>query len=147
MKPSPALLHSPSPDGYVRVPECVLADLQLVHVDSGIDESLLSDLRASDVDAVRAGYTEWQRMRRPGAAHISVGWDWYLDRTTGALLVAWDDVRSNIMCIDRRGLDLGMARTAKALICRLAQLNWPNEVANAVLVPRFNLRACGSGLH
>jgi hypothetical protein len=147
MKPSAALLHSPSPDGYVRVPEHVLADLQLVHVDSGIDESLLSDLRASDVDAVRAGYTEWQRMRRPGAAHISVGWDWYLDRTTGALLVAWDDIRSNIMCIDRRGLDVGMACTANALIRRLAQLNWPAEVANAVLVPRFNLRVCGSGLH
>jgi hypothetical protein len=147
MKPSSVLLHRPCPDGYVRVPEYRLADLQLVHVDSGLDDSLLSDLHASDIDAVHAGYTEWQRIRRPGAAQISVGWDWYLDRTTSTLLVAWSDVRSNVMCIDRRGCDLGMARTANGLIRRIQLLNWPEQVASAMLGSHFMMCARGSGLH
>ncbi|TKC92667.1 DUF4902 domain-containing protein [Trinickia terrae] len=146
MKPSCASLRSPSPDGYVRVREDVLADLQLIHVDSGVDESLLWDLRASDVDAVRAGYTEWQRLRRPGAAHISVGWDWYLDRASGVLLVAWNDVRSNIMCVNQRGLDIGMTGTANALIRRLAQLNWRNTVANATLMQHGYLSTHGPSI-
>jgi Domain of unknown function (DUF4902) len=134
MKPSSALLSSPSADGYVRFPERALGDLQLVHVDSGIDEALLADLRADDIDAVRAGYTEWQRMRRPGVAHVTVGWDWYLDGASGALLIAWGDVRSNIMCVDRSGFDIGMERTAQALVRRLAELNWPNAVLRTGLV-------------
>jgi hypothetical protein len=142
MKLTSAVLHSPSPDGYVRLPERALAELQLVHVYSAIDEALLADLRACAIDAVHAGYTEWQRMRRPGVAYLSVGWDWYLDGASGALLIAWGDVRSNIMGVDRLGSDTGMARTAQALIRRLAQLNWPATVASAALICKRELRAC-----
>lgn len=134
MKHTSVLLDGPSRDGYVRLPEQALAGLQLVHVDSGIDDGLLDELRADDIDAVSAGYTEWQRVYTPGCPHISVGWDWYLDRKSSALVIACSDVRSNIMCIDRRGTDLGMARTAQMLIRRLAELNWPNAVARVALV-------------
>jgi hypothetical protein len=129
-----------SVDGYVRLPEQMLANLQLVHVDSGIDETLLPDLRASAVDAVHAGYTEWQRMPPPTMSPISVAWDWYLDRASGVLLVAWGDVRSNIMGVDASGSDIGMARTADVLIHRLARLNWRSEVASAVRFPSRDLR-------
>lgn len=138
MRHTSALLDSPSRDGYVRLPEQALANLQLVHVDSGLDDTLIEELRAEDIDAASAGYTEWQRPPAPGGAHVSVGWDWYLDRTTGALIIAWGDVRSNVMCIDQHGLDIGMARTAQLFIRRLARLNWPNAVAHATLV-----RLCG----
>ncbi|HEV3105764.1 MAG TPA: DUF4902 domain-containing protein [Trinickia sp.] len=128
------LPQNPAADGYVRLPERALGELQLEHVDSGLDEALLAELRADSVDAVSAGYTEWQRTRHPGAAYLSVGWDWYLDRASGALLVAWGDVRSNIMCIDPGGADIGMKATARALMRRLAQINWPNAVARAARV-------------
>jgi hypothetical protein len=127
------LFGNPSRDGYVRLPEQALAHVQLVHVQSGLDDELLEELRAEDVDAVRAGYTEWQRARLAGSAYLSVGWDWYLDRASGALLIAWGDVRSNLMCVDERGADLGMAETAQRLIRRLALLNWPSAVARAAL--------------
>lgn len=135
MRQTNTLLASPSRDGYVRLPEQALDHLQLTHVDSGLDEGLLEELRADGVDAVSAGYTEWQRVRAPGRAHVTVGWDWYVDRASSALVIAWGDVRSNVMCVDARGTDLGMTRTAQLLMRRLAQLNWPNVVARIALPP------------
>jgi Domain of unknown function (DUF4902) len=135
MRHSFALFDSPSRDGYVRLPEQALAHLQLVHVESGLDDGLLEELRAEAIDAVRAGYTEWQRTQLPGSAYVTVGWDWYLDRPSGALLIAWGDVRSNIMCVDPQGVDIGMTRTAQLLIRRLAWLNWPTAVTSATLTP------------
>lgn len=133
MRHSSTVLPRPHVDGYVRLLEQALADLHLVHLDSALDESLLAELRAEGFDASSAGYTEWQRVRGPGAAHITLGWDWYVDRSSGALLVAWSDVRSNVMCVDPAGADLGQAHTARALLQRIAGLNWPNTVAQAVL--------------
>ncbi|GLU31014.1 DUF4902 domain-containing protein [Trinickia caryophylli] len=107
--------------------------MNLVHVDSGLDEMLLQELLANDVDAVTAGYTEWEQTPLPGRTHITLGWDWYLDRTSGALVVAWGDVRSNVMCIGTDGRDLGMARTAWLLVRRVSLLNWPGAVTQAAL--------------
>jgi hypothetical protein len=131
MKLSSARLHTSSSDGYVRVPEHTLTGLKLVHVSSGIDEGLRADLRADAIDVLHAGYTEWQRAPHPGSTHVSVGWDWYLDGASGAFLIAWNDVRSNIMGVDCFGTDLGVARTAQMLIRRLTRLNWPCTVAVA----------------
>jgi hypothetical protein len=130
------LLHplcGPSADGYVRVPLHALAELPLVHVSSGLDPSLLIELRTSSIDARIAGYTEWERALRAGAAHITIGWDWYIDSTTGAFIIAWGDVRSNVMGVDRAGADIGMQTTAAVLSRRLARLNWPTAVASAAL--------------
>ena len=146
MRHTNTLLASPSRDGYVRLPEQALDQLQLVHVDSGLDEGLLEELRADAVDAVSAGYTEWQRACAPGRAHVTVGWDWYVDRTSGALIIAGGDVRSNLMCVDAEGTDIGMARTAQRLMRRLAQLNWPNAVARVVLSPPPGIDAPGAAL-
>jgi hypothetical protein len=129
---SPLLFHSSSSDGYVRVPEFMLARLTLVHVSSGIDEGLLVDLRADAIDALDAGYTEWQGAIHPFASQITVGWDWYIEGTSGAFLIAWDDVRSNLMSVDRSGTDLGMVCTTRALVHRLMRLNWTHPVATAV---------------
>ncbi|MGG1948551.1 DUF4902 domain-containing protein [Trinickia sp. NRRL B-1857] len=135
MRHPSATLPSHHVDGYVRLQECALAGLHFVHVASALDDGLLAELRAEGVDANTAGYTEWQRPSGPGAAHVTLGWDWYVDRGTGALLVAWSDIRSNVMCIDPRGLDMGMTHTAQALLRRVAGLNWPNAVAQAALAP------------
>lgn len=131
-QPSP-LLPNAHADGYVRLPEYALAELDLVHVDSALDPALLEELRAEGVDASSAGYTEWQRTRGPGSPYVTLGWDWYADRASGALLIAWGDIRSNVMCVDPGGADIGMARTAQALLRRVAGLNWPNTVAQTAL--------------
>lgn len=129
---SPLLSQSSSSDGYVRIPELMLARLTLTHVSSGIDEGLLADLRADAIDAIDAGYTEWQGAIHPLTSQVSVGWDWYIDGTSGAFLIAWGDVRSNLMGVDRAGTDLGMVRTAKMIEHRLRDLNWSNQVAATV---------------
>jgi hypothetical protein len=129
---SPLLFHSSSPDGYVRVPESMLAQLTLVHVSSAIDEGLLADLRADAIDALDAGYTEWQGAIHPFTSQVTVGWDWYIEGASGAFLIAWDDVRSNLMGVDGSGTDLGMVRTTTALVRRLTRLNWTHPVAAAV---------------
>ncbi|WP_116141049.1 DUF4902 domain-containing protein [Trinickia diaoshuihuensis] len=138
MRHPSATLPSLHVDGYVRLQECALAGLHFVHVDSALDDGLLAELRAEGVDASTAGYTEWQRPRAPGAVHVTLGWDWYVDRASGALLVAWSDIRSNVMCIDTNGVDMGMSHTAQALLRRVAGLNWPNAVAQAALAPWGN---------
>ncbi len=132
-----ALLDSPSRDGYVRLPEEALHLVQLSHVESAIDDELLGELRAEGIDAVSAGYTEWQRPHLPGSAYLTVGWDWYLDRASDALLIAHGDVRSNLMCVDRYGVDIGVTGTARLLARRLAQLNWPSIVANMARIVPF----------
>ncbi|CAM2174567.1 DUF4902 domain-containing protein [Burkholderia latens] len=130
------LLHpvrGPSPDGYVRLSESALAALALDHVASGLDASLLAELRDSAIDARLAGYTEWHRPGSAGVAYVTVGWDWYLERATGAFVIAGGDVRSNIMAVDTAGADLGMFRTAAALIERLGCVDWPAAVASSLL--------------
>ncbi len=137
MNPSspPQHPYSPSPDGYVRLPEHTLASLRLTHVMSGLDDALLDELRMHSIDTQLAGYTEWQRAHQPGIAHITISWDWYLDRITGAFVIAWGDVRSNVMGINRYGSDIGMTHTSAALSRRLARLNWPNIVITAACGP------------
>ena len=130
------LLHpvrGPSPDGYVRLSENALAALALDHVASDLDASLLAELRDSAIDARLAGYTEWHRPASAGVAYLAVGWDWYLERATGTFVIAGGDVRSNIMAVDANGADLGMFRTAAALVARLAGIDWPAVVASSLL--------------
>jgi Domain of unknown function (DUF4902) len=83
-----ATFENPSREGYVRFSQQALSHLRLVHVESRLDDDSLHKLRAENVDALKAGYTEWQRIHEPGAAYVSVGWDWYLERESGVLLIA-----------------------------------------------------------
>ncbi|WP_089165006.1 DUF4902 domain-containing protein [Caballeronia sordidicola] len=118
-------------DGYVRVAEQTLSSLQLAHVMSGFDDGLLAELRTAKYDAVGAGYTEWQTTVS-GARQISVGWDWYVDRTSGIRIVVKSDVRSNVMGTDCFGFDIGMKNTASSLRLGLARLDWTHAVAAAM---------------
>ncbi|AOJ78464.1 DUF4902 domain-containing protein [Burkholderia ubonensis] len=126
-------IHGPSPDGYVRLSESALAELALDHVASGLDASLLDELREGGIDARLAGYTEWHRPASVGVAYLTLGWDWYLERASGAFVIAGGDVRSNVMAVDATGADIGMFRTAAALATRLTDLDWAAAVAASVL--------------
>jgi hypothetical protein len=106
MKLSPLLQpYISQSDGYVRVPKHTLSELEPVHRSSGVDDGLLAQLRDDVTNALSAGYTEWQSASDRGSPHLSIGWDWYLDGASGALLIAGGDVRSNIMGVNRLGGD------------------------------------------
>ncbi len=132
---TPPLLHpycAPSRDGYVRLPLHGFVLLEPLHVASGLDPGLADELRAEGCATDAAGFTEWQRPASPGLAHLTIGWDWYAEPGTGRLLIAWGDVRSNLMGVDRFGTDIGMQATAGALASRLAMLDWANAVTGAL---------------
>ncbi|WP_414439550.1 DUF4902 domain-containing protein [Burkholderia sp. 22PA0106] len=132
---TPPLLHpycAPSADGYVRLPLHAFATLAFEHVASGLDPELSGELRAEGLPADHAGFTEWRRAASPGFAHLTIGWDWYRDPATGRCLIAWDDVRSNLMGVDRFGTDIGMHATAAALVACLSTFDWAATVAGAL---------------
>jgi hypothetical protein len=124
--------HVSSFDGYVRVPGFMLSRLTLTHLSSGLDQTVLADLRADAIEALSAGYTEWQGAIDTPGATITLSWDWYIDEKSLAFQIAWDDVRSNLMAVDCLGVDLGVAGTVQALTHRLTALDWPYTVAATV---------------
>jgi hypothetical protein len=102
-----------------------------------MDQELLSQLGYGIAPAWRAGYTEWRGSGGPGGladgiARISVGWDWYQADAAGSLLLAGEDIRSNIMAVDDKGHDLGPGRTVLALARGLHRLDWASIVAAAL---------------
>ncbi|MEK6420349.1 MAG: DUF4902 domain-containing protein [Burkholderia gladioli] len=132
---TPPLLHpycAPSADGYVRLPLHAFPMLAFEHVASGLDPELSVELRAEGLPADCAGFTEWRRAASPGFALLTIGWDWYRDPATGRCRIAWDDVRSNLMGVDRFGADIGMHATATALIACLDRFDWAAAVTGTL---------------
>ncbi|MBN3727494.1 DUF4902 domain-containing protein [Burkholderia sp. Ac-20379] len=132
---TPPLLHpycAPSADGYVRLPLHAFASLAFEHVASGLDPTLSAELRAEGLPAEFAGFTEWRRAASPGFALLTIGWDWYREPAAGRCLIAWDDVRSNLMGVDRFGADIGMHATASALVTCLSTFDWATTVTGAL---------------
>lgn len=132
---TPPLLHpycAPSADGYVRLPLHAFATLAIEHVASGLDPTLSAELRAEGLPAECAGFTEWRRAASPGFGQLTIGWDWYRDPASGRCRIAWDDVRSNLMGVDRFGADIGMHATAAALVACLDAFDWAAVVAGAL---------------
>jgi Domain of unknown function (DUF4902) len=127
------MFDNPSREGYVRISEQALSHLQLVHLESRLDDDLLHELRAENVMRSRPVIPSGSVCTGLAQHTCQVSWDWYLERASGALLIAWGDVRSNVMCVDVQGADIGMAGTARLLARRLARLNRPRAVALAAL--------------
>ncbi|SDR21844.1 protein of unknown function [Paraburkholderia fungorum] len=138
-------------DGYVRVPGFMLSRLTLTHLSSGLDQAVLTSLRAEAIETLGAGYTEWQGVidmsRDTPGPTITLSWDWYIDEKSLAFQIAWGDVRSNLMAVDCRGADLGMVSTVQALRHRLTALDWPHTVAATVPLKRGNQRLDFSAVH
>ncbi|HWP20834.1 MAG TPA: DUF4902 domain-containing protein, partial [Burkholderiaceae bacterium] len=75
------------------------------------------------------GYSEWAGASDP---LVSVGWDWRVRWGPGTL--AWDagELRTNLMLVDERGQDLGVAPTQLLLQRRLMAMGWERTVASAL---------------
>lgn len=146
------------PDGYVRLPTARLYRVPLVHLysewepgeapagrDDGWDDGCDSGWDGGDEPAVRGplhrcgealaelnGHTEWAGGDDP---LVSIGWDWRACWFAGRLRWMAGDVRSNLMLVDDRGSDLGVAATRRLLELRLAHMDWPAAVAAALGLP------------
>jgi hypothetical protein len=114
-----------SKDGYIRLPLKQLLRLKFAPIISAPDKNILAELAADGQAAAEAGYTEWITQTDPC---ISVGWDWYRDKSTQRVLFAGNDVRSNVMLVDTRGRDLGMHLTAVLMSAWLTTFNWQETI-------------------
>jgi hypothetical protein len=104
-----------SSDGYVRIRESALACLQVEHLSSGIDMSILNPMPPGDAvgDSV-TGYTEW--IGRWRGTEVSIGWDWCI-RYGEVVLVNPSEIRTNIQLVS----DLGVALTPRQGRAQLAK--------------------------
>lgn len=76
------------------------------------------------------GYSEWICNAKPG---LSLGWDWRLSYASGPLgLVRVGSPRSNIMLIDRHGVDYGWQRNLDILSTVIDALPWRRDTTQAL---------------
>jgi len=118
-----------SPDGYLRMRFVDLCGLTFVHLFSSYDETLLDALHTEGVCAATAGISEWKSETDP---EVSLGWDWFVDSSSGRLLPVRKGVRSNLMLLDAKGYDLGPGATACLCAAWLGVFEWQPTVAGAV---------------
>lgn len=116
-------------DGYLRLSMPALRALPFRHLFSDLDPDLQKELHALGIATSCAGCSEWVAGSR---LEISVGWSWYVDAPTGHMLIAPEEVRSNLMLIDACGYDLGPLHSAYCLRSLLPLLDWKNTVAAAL---------------
>ena len=116
-------------DGYLRLSVPALRALSFRHLFSDVDPDLLGELKRLGIATACAGCSEWVATERRS---VSLGWSWYVDAKTGQMLIAPEDVRSNLMLTDAGGYDLGPARSASCLRSLLPLLDWKTEVAAAL---------------
>jgi len=125
----PAPIPSLSHDGYIRMRLAHLNTLSFVHLYSESDAGFLYELHNQTVPARAAGFSEWTSDSTPA---VSIGWAWFIDQASDRMLLAPEDVRSNLMLIDLHGYDLGPRMTATLLFAWLSGFDWQSEVSAAV---------------
>jgi len=117
-------------DFYLRIQVEQLPSLRFTHMASDVDlfdeESAAACQRegASMAQPI-SGFTEWLSEDQP--AH-SIGWDWVMAGPRGGLAIKDHTLRTNIMLVDAKGLDVGRQGTEQALLALVADWDWPAEV-------------------
>ncbi|MDF3035271.1 MAG: hypothetical protein K0S28_545 [Paucimonas sp.] len=116
-------------DGYIRMNYSALSALPLDHLLTFSDEDFLLELYMQGIPAASAGFSEW---KTDASTAVSLGMGWYVDASTGHILLAPEPIRSNLMLIDRKGYDLGMPQTSSLLRNWLQSFNWQAQISAAV---------------
>ncbi|HSI50342.1 MAG TPA: DUF4902 domain-containing protein [Ideonella sp.] len=110
-------LRSSFSDSYVRLHEEALFAVALIHLHSACETSAQFH--------TFAGYAEWASESEP---RVSIGWDWRWRAGNDAPEVVPYSLRSNVMLVDERGIDLGLSRTLDAVRQRIDTLPWMPEI-------------------
>lgn len=124
-----------SADGYVRLTLDVLLATPFFHMISGLYENTsISACEGASFSATH-GYTEWVSTTEPV---LSIGWDWQLGVSQGlpSLYSRLDFPHSNVMLIDARQCDVGVAQTMALLELFIDSMPWQTEV-NKHIVARY----------
>jgi hypothetical protein len=98
-----------------------LNSLPFVHLFSEVDTDFHHELLGKSIPAQKAGFCECKSDTVPA---ISLGWGWYMHSHSNKLLVAPDEVRSNVMLIDKNGYDVGAPMTRGLLSAWLTVYDW-----------------------
>lgn len=123
-----------SSDGYIRLSLTSLSKLSFVHLFSTHDDAFLAELRAQDVPACSAGFTEWKSDAEPA---VSLGWGWFIHDDSDQIMLAPDGVRSNVMLLDTYGYDLGARRTSDLFCTWLQVFPW-QDVLSMILNQKYS---------
>lgn len=129
--PSPRLSEE---DGYVRLSLDDIFCVRMVHLLSGLDDHAPpSKSPQCGSQTVISGYSEWVSSISP---RVSLGWDWRLSFDNGLMgLVRVGLPRSNVMLIDRNGIDYGWLQNLEVLGTVVDALPWRND-------PKATLARC-----
>lgn len=119
-------------DGYLRLPLRSLQELNIQHLESGLDEECASNHVGDCGTATRiSGYTEWQC---PLHAGLSIGWDWSLASDGASTTCERQGLPySNLMLIDLQMNDLGEEATLLLLATAIDAAAWRAITRQAVL--------------
>lgn len=120
-----------SEDGYVRVPLSAILAMRLTHFLSGLDDDSPEHPLEGGCSASISGYTEWLTNTDPV---ITVGWDWYLDLTTGAPVYVRDGLpRTNLMALDGASAqDIGDLQTGALLATLIDRSGWQDAICKHI---------------
>lgn len=127
--PGFAIPRLSSEDGFVRLSLDGILRVPLVHLLSGTDRDLHGQPRCGMPTSI-CGYSEWVSRTMP---RISLGWDWRLSWTPGLIgLVRVGSPRSNVLLIDRHGVDFGWQFNLEILGTVVDALPWREDTGRAL---------------
>lgn len=114
-----------STDSYIRLTFNELARTNFTHLVSSPDEEVNRTLDVAGMSYTLGGYTEWSSHGNPA---ISIGWDWYIEKPSQKILIAPDEVRSNLMLRTRYGYDMGQDMTSDILKLWTESIAWKSVI-------------------
>ncbi len=127
--PGISISHGSSDDGFVRLSLDAILGVSLEHLLSGTVGDPRGSVRCG-TPTIFCGYSEWASRTTP---RISLGWDWRLSCSQGLVrLVRVGLPRSNVMLIDRHGVDYDWQRNLEALGTVVDALPWRNDTEHAL---------------
>ena len=123
-------MFSVDEDGYIRVGQCTLDQIKLIHLVSGIFDEAAQVSESRDDDVEKRGYTELVTASVPA---ISTGWDWTMDMSGHAPMPQrLGTPYGNLMVVYADGHDIGSERSAHLLGEMVDRIPWQAEVLGSV---------------
>lgn len=125
------VVPSAARDGFLRLRLGTMLSVRMVHLVSGLDDEPDGNAVCGTATSI-TGYTEW--ISEIGAAKISLGWDWCLERQRcgDIACVRVGLPRSNVMLVDGNNRDYGWDRNLEVLASVVDALSWSEKTCEAI---------------